>query len=127
MKKMARVKFVVAGACGLLLAVGGASPAMASDGPFDGYGGDGVWNSDTIANFRTVLRCGPRARICVNGPVNAGNLRNSQNVRLNGNISDSGSPTNDNGNTNVDSGGTTGAENKTGNDIQHVGHNSTRF
>ncbi|MEU5210745.1 hypothetical protein [Streptomyces sp. NPDC020742] len=124
---MARVNFVIAGACGLLLAAGGASPALAWGGFDRGYGGDGVWASDTIASFRTVLRCGPRARICVNGPVNSGNVRNGQNVHLSGNNSDSGSPTIDNGNTNVDSGGTTGAENKTGNDIQHVGPGQTRL
>ncbi|REK91369.1 hypothetical protein DY245_04940 [Streptomyces inhibens] len=98
MKNMACVKFMIAGACGLLLAVGGASPAQAWDG-LDGYGGDGVWNSDTYADFRAVLRCGPRARVCVNGPVNSGNVRNSQNIHMSGNNSNSGSPTNDNGNT----------------------------
>ena len=48
MKKMARVKFVIAGACGLLLAVGGASPAQAWDG-FDWGGGDGVLRSDSAS------------------------------------------------------------------------------
>ncbi|MGY5123214.1 hypothetical protein [Streptomyces nigrescens] len=118
MKNMARINVVIAGACGLLLAVGGASPAQAWDGPFDG---DGVWNSDTFANFHAGFSCRNRARICINGPLNSGNVRNSQNVRLSGNNSNSGSPTNVNGNTNDDAGGTTGAENKTSNNQQHIG------
>ncbi|MEU9122451.1 hypothetical protein AB0C96_21755 [Streptomyces sp. NPDC048506] len=125
---MGRVKFIIAGACGLLLAVGGASPAMAWDGPYDEWGADGVFNSDTFADFRAVLHCGPRAKVCVNGPANSGNVKNAQNVWLSGNNSDSGSPTNVNGTTNDDAGGTTGAENKTSNDIQHVGGpSSTRL
>ncbi|MFF4603087.1 hypothetical protein ACFY12_10085 [Streptomyces sp. NPDC001339] len=126
-KNMGRVNFVIAGACGLLLAIGGASPAAAGDGPFDEYGADGVYNSDTYADFRAVLHCGPRAKVCVNGPVNSGNLKYAQNIWLAGNPTDSGSPKNDNGNTNVDSGGTTGAENKTSNDIQHFGPGSTHL
>ncbi|WP_407287094.1 hypothetical protein [Streptomyces sp. BP-8] len=124
---MARVKYVIAGACGLLLAVGGASPAQAWDG-FDGYG-DGVWNSDTIASFHAILRCGPRAKICVNGPVNSGNVKYAQNVDMTGNPNNSGSPTNVNGNTNDDAGGTTGAESKTSNNVQHIGRatGSTHF
>ncbi|MFD5733747.1 hypothetical protein [Streptomyces sioyaensis] len=120
MKNMARVNFVIAGACGLLLAVGGASPAQAWDGPFDD--GGGVWNSDTFASFHAGFNCSHRARICINGPLNSGNVRNSQNVHLSGNQSNSGSPTNVNGNTNDDAGGTTGAENKTSNNQQHIGH-----
>ncbi|MGW1376029.1 hypothetical protein ACWD6P_17370 [Streptomyces sp. NPDC002446] len=125
---MARVKFVIAGACGLLLAVGGASPAQAWDG-FDGYGGDGVWNSDTIADFRAIIRCGPRAKLCVNGPVNSGNVKNAQNVYVKGNPNDSGSPTNTNGNTNDDAGGTTGVENQSSNKVQNIARSvgSTHF
>ncbi|MGY4970007.1 hypothetical protein ACWGCC_12390 [Streptomyces nigrescens] len=122
MKNMARVNVVIAGACGLLLAVGGASPAQAWDGGgLFGGGGDGVWNSDTIANFHAGFNCSHRARICINGPLNSGNVRNSQNVYLSGSNSNSGSPTNVNGNTNDDAGGTTGAENKSSNDQQHIG------
>ncbi|MFJ9466509.1 hypothetical protein [Streptomyces caniferus] len=119
MKNMARVNLVIAGACGLLLAAGGASPAQAWDG--GPYGVDGVWNSDTVASFHAGFSCRNRARICINGPLNSGNVSNSQNVHLSGNNSNSGSPTNVNGNTNDDAGGTTGAENKTSNDIQHIG------
>ncbi|MFK4249103.1 hypothetical protein [Streptomyces angustmyceticus] len=116
---MARVNLVIAGACGLLLAAGTASPAQAWDG--GPYGLDGVWNSDTVASFHAGFSCRNRARICINGPLNSGNVANSQNVHLSGNNSNSGSPTNVNGNTNDDAGGTTGAENKTSNDIQHIG------
>ncbi|MGY5130684.1 hypothetical protein [Streptomyces nigrescens] len=122
MKNMPRVNFVIAGACGLLLAAGGASPAQAWDGGgLFGGGGDGVWNSDTIANFHAGFNCTDRARICINGPLNSGNVRNSQNVQLSGTNSNSGSPTNVNGNTNDDAGGTTGAENKSDNNQQHIG------
>ncbi|MBL1091137.1 MULTISPECIES: hypothetical protein [unclassified Streptomyces] len=128
MKKRTRVSIVIAGACGMLLAAGGVSPAMAWDGGYGGFGtGGNVIDSDVWASFHSIIRCSPRARVCVNGPVNSGNTKNSQNVHMSGNNSDSGSPTNSNGNTNVDSGGTTGAENHTGNDIQHNGPGSTKI
>lgn len=119
MKNMARVNFVIAGACGLLLAAGGMSPAQAWGGPWGG-GGDSVWDSDTIAQIRTGLHCSRRARVCVNGPLNSGNLQNSQNVYLRGNNNDSGSPTNINGNTNSHD-ETHGVESRTRNHLQNVG------
>ncbi|MEU5208627.1 hypothetical protein [Streptomyces sp. NPDC020742] len=88
---MARVDMVIAGACGLLLAVGGASPAQADDGPFGSDGG--VFNSDTWADFNAMFHCKRRAKICINGPVNSGNVRNAQNVYVSGNVTNSGSPT----------------------------------
>ncbi|GAA2715731.1 hypothetical protein GCM10010315_25450 [Streptomyces luteosporeus] len=99
------MKTVGTGVLGLLLAgagVGaGASPAAArgGGGPF---GADG----DTRIIFRAGFTCEGRARTCVNGPVNSGNSSNTQNVRLNGNPSSSGSPTNNAGSVNSGSTGT---------------------
>ncbi|MCL7490189.1 MULTISPECIES: hypothetical protein [Streptomyces] len=115
---MARVNFVIAGACGLLLAAGGMSPAQAWGGPWGG--GDSVWDSDTYASFHAGLHCPRRARVCVNGPLNSGNLQNSQNVYMRGNNNDSGSPTNINGNTNSHD-ETHGVESRTRNHLQNVG------
>ncbi|MEU5239675.1 hypothetical protein ACH4UR_13060 [Streptomyces lydicus] len=91
MKKMARVDMVIAGACGLLLALGGASPAQADENPFGSD--DGVFNSDTWADFNASFRCTRRAAICANGPVNSGNVRNAQNVYVSGNNKNSGNAT----------------------------------
>ncbi|MGW7578841.1 hypothetical protein [Streptomyces sp. NPDC054765] len=114
MKNIARINVVVAGACGLLLAVGGGSPAQAWGG------GDGVWDSDTFASFHSGLHCPRGARVCVNGPLNSGNLVNSQNLYMSGNSNDSGSPVNVNGNTNSHN-ETHGVESRTRNHLQNVG------
>ncbi|MFE1764080.1 hypothetical protein ACWDBF_02245 [Streptomyces angustmyceticus] len=121
-KNTARVNFVMAGACGLLLAAGGAAPTPA----WAGSSGDGVSNSNTVARFDARFHCGPRARFCVNGPVLSGNPGRAQNVYVGGSNSNSGSPKNNNGNTNEDSGGTTGAAKKSSNNMQHVGHHGSQ-
>ncbi|MFI2185161.1 hypothetical protein [Streptomyces sioyaensis] len=113
-KNTARVHTVIAGACGLLLAAGGA-PAWA------GSGGDGVSHSNTVARFDAKFHCGHRARFCINGPVLSGNPRTAQNVHVYGTVSNSGSPTNTNANTNSDTGGTTGTATKSSNNQQHLG------
>ncbi|MFE3886779.1 hypothetical protein ACFXPQ_28435 [Streptomyces lydicus] len=120
---MARVNFVMAGACGLLLAAGGAAPTLAWA---EASGGDGVSNSNTIARFDARTHCGHRTRFCVNGPVLSGNPGRSQNVYVAGSNSNSGSPKNTQGNTNDDSGGTTGAAKKSNNNMQHVGRQGTQ-
>lgn len=117
MKNMARVNVVVAGACGLFLAAGGAAPTLA----WAGSGGDGVSNSNTIARFDARFNCGHRARLCINGPVLSGNPRQSENVHVSGSNSNSGSPKTSQGNTNDDSGGTTGAAKKSSNNQQAIG------
>ncbi|ARF57250.1 hypothetical protein B1H19_26530 [Streptomyces gilvosporeus] len=116
MMNSARVKSLIAGACGVLLAMGGASPALASDG-FDVWGGSG--NGDTWVEMDSILVCKHRAKICVNGPLNSGNLKNSQNVYLSGNQSNSGSPTNINGASEADNTGK-GNENDSENNTQKV-------
>lgn len=121
MKNMARVNFVMAGACGLLLAAGGAAPTLAWAGS-----GDGVSNSNTVARFDARFHCGHRTRLCINGPVLSGNPGRSQNVYVSGSNSNSGSPKTSQGNTNDDSGGTTGAAKKSSNNMQHVGHHGTQ-
>ncbi|MCK7623773.1 hypothetical protein MUU72_11805 [Streptomyces sp. RS10V-4] len=109
-----RTKLASAGLCGLLLAGAGTSPALAwGDGPFDA-------NGDTIVRFVAGFRCEGRARYCINGPVNSGNSKDSQNVRLTGNPSNSGSPVASNGSLN--SGTTsTGAASGSANHLQHIG------
>ncbi|MEU3355826.1 hypothetical protein [Streptomyces sp. NPDC037389] len=102
MKSISRTRMAIAGLFGLLLAGGGASPAMAwgGDGPFDASG-------DTFVRFHAGFSCeGRAARSCVNGPVNSGNSSNSQNVRISGNPSDSGSPVDNSGSVNSGSSGT---------------------
>ncbi|MEU5430519.1 hypothetical protein AB0H73_33645 [Streptomyces olivoreticuli] len=114
MKRTSRIKMAVTGLSGLLLVGGGASPAMAwGDGPF---GADG----DTHIRFYAGFVCEGRARTCINGPVNSGNTKDSQNVRLNGNPSNSGSPTNNSGSVNSGSTGT-GAASGSSNHQQHIG------
>ncbi|WUI79088.1 hypothetical protein OHS81_01145 [Streptomyces sp. NBC_00400] len=123
MKNMARVNFVMAGACGLLLAAGGAAPTLAWA---ESSGGDGISNSDTVARFDARTHCGHRTRFCVNGPVLSGNPRQSQNVHVSGSNSNSGSPKTSQGNTNDDSGGTTGAAKKSSNNQQAIGSYGTQ-
>ncbi|MEU9110381.1 hypothetical protein AB0D04_00970 [Streptomyces sp. NPDC048483] len=101
MKKSARTNHWIAGACGVLLALGGATPAMAWSG-YEDWGGSA--NGDTWIEMNSNLVCRHRARVCINGPVNSGNLRNSENIYIGGTASNSGSPTNTNGTT--DSGNT---------------------
>ncbi|MFG2526893.1 hypothetical protein [Streptomyces sp. NPDC048516] len=119
---MARVNFVMAGACGLLLAAGGIAPTLA----WAGSSGDGVSNSDTVARFDARFNCGHRSRLCINGPVLSGNPGRSQNVHVSGSNSNSGSPKTSQGNTNDDSGGTTGAAKKSSNNQQAIGSYGTQ-
>lgn len=115
MKSINRTRMAIAGLSGLLLVGGGASPAMAwgGDGPFSAGG-------DTFVRFHAGFTCEGRSRACVNGPVNSGNSSNSQNVRINGNPSDSGSPTNNSGSVNSGSTGS-GAAAGTSNHQQQLG------
>ncbi|MGW2629690.1 hypothetical protein ACWC2K_10195 [Streptomyces chattanoogensis] len=80
MKKTRRTHHVIACACGVLMALGGATPALA----WSGYDWGGSANGDTWIEMDSILVCKDRARICVNGPVNSGNVRNAQNVSLSG-------------------------------------------
>jgi hypothetical protein len=73
MTRATRYTVIAAGAGSLLLA--GAAPALAAR-PAD-------WT-----------RCAPKVRVCANGPVNSGNLKDSQNVKVTGNPNDSVSPIN---------------------------------
>ncbi|WP_079064434.1 hypothetical protein [Streptomyces sp. NRRL F-4489] len=109
-----RTRLALASFCGLLLAGAGASPAMAwGDGPFDA-------NGDTFVRFVAGFRCEGRARYCINGPINSGNTKDAQNVHLNGNPSNSGSPVASNGSLN--SGDTsTGAASGSANHLQDLG------
>ncbi|MFF2806088.1 hypothetical protein ACFVT2_02715 [Streptomyces sp. NPDC058000] len=99
------------GLFGLLLVGGGASPAMAwgyGDGPFEASG-------DTFNRFVAGFRCEGRVRFCINGPVNSGNTKNAENVRINGSPSSSGSPTSSSGSNNsgtTGSGATSGSSNQ---------------
>ncbi|MFG2209855.1 hypothetical protein [Streptomyces sp. NPDC048638] len=83
-------------------------------GRYDDWGGSG--NGDTWIEMNSILVCKHRARICINGPLNSGNLRNSQNVYMSGTVSNSGSPTNTNGTSdsgNTANGNETDSENNT--------------
>ncbi|MFJ4847795.1 MULTISPECIES: hypothetical protein [unclassified Streptomyces] len=73
MTRAVRYALVTAGAGTLLLCAG--APALAAP--------------DDIR-----ARCTPDARFCANGPVNSGNLHNSQNVTINGTTNNSGNPNN---------------------------------
>ncbi|MEV4433541.1 hypothetical protein [Streptomyces sp. NPDC049555] len=114
MKTTSGMKTVGTGVLGLLLAGVGASPAAAGGvGPFDADG-------DTYIRFHAGFTCEGRARTCVNGPVNSGNSSNAQNVRITGNPSSSGSPTNNAGSVNSGSTGT-GAAAGSANEQQDLG------
>ncbi|MGW7575922.1 hypothetical protein [Streptomyces sp. NPDC054765] len=118
---MARINFVIAGACGLLLTAGGVAPTQAWAGSSDG---DRITNSDTVSRVHASLRCGQRARFCVNGPLRSGNVR-GQDVRIGDNASNSGSPTNTNGNTNSKD-ETSGPTTKSSNNAQSIGSGSNQ-
>ncbi|MDX3073436.1 hypothetical protein ACIP98_01025 [Streptomyces sp. NPDC088354] len=72
MTRAVRYALMTAGAGTLLLA--GTAPALAA-GPAD-----------------VRARCTPNTRVCANGPVDSGNLNNSQNVTINGTANNSGNP-----------------------------------
>lgn len=74
MTRAVRYALVTTGAGTLLLCAG--APALAA----------------TPTDIRA--RCTPNTRICANGPVNSGNLHNSQNVTINGTTNNSGNPNN---------------------------------
>lgn len=115
MKNISPLRMATAGLTGLFLAGGVASPAMAwGDGPFSADG-------DTIVRFHAGFTCEGRARACVNGPVSSGNSSNSQNVRITGNPSDSGSPTNNSGSVTSGSSGTGAAAGSSNHQRQLVG------
>lgn len=80
MKKSRRTHHVIACACGVLMALGGATPALARSG----YDWGGVANGDIWIEMNSILVCKDRARVCVNGPVNSGNVKDAQNVSLSG-------------------------------------------
>jgi hypothetical protein len=115
-RKRARIGVLVAGACGLVLAASGTSAAAT----YGGHEGDGVWDSDTYVRITAELSCPNRSTACVNGALYSGNVRNSQNVYLNGNSNNSGSPNNDNGITNSHD-ETHAAHSKTANNLQSGG------
>jgi len=91
MRKAVRRLAVAAGAAGLLLT--GAAPAAASaDWPFDSVGnGDSnvSGNSERLWTGGLHVYCRGGERICANGPVNSGNLKNSQNVTVKGSSNNS--------------------------------------
>ncbi|WP_241777750.1 hypothetical protein [Streptomyces sp. CT34] len=98
---MARINILLAGVVGLLLAGSAASPAMAwGDGPGDADG-------DTYISFDAGFSCeGRTSKICINGPVNSGNVRNAQNVSTTGNPGSTGSPVSNSGSNNSGSSAT---------------------
>nr|WP_237550736.1 hypothetical protein [Streptomyces sp. SID8354] len=108
---MSPKKMAIAGLFGLLLVGNGVTPAMASawgDGPFNA-------NGDTFNKFIATFECEGRARYCINGPVNSGNIKNAQNVGINGSPSSSGTPTSNSGSNNsgsTGSGSSSGSSNK---------------
>ncbi|WP_229852190.1 hypothetical protein [Streptomyces albospinus] len=100
MKKTARINILLAGVFGLLLVGGAASPAMAWDGENDADG-------HTYINFDAGFSCeGRTSRVCINGPVGSGNVRNAQNISISGNPGSTASPVSNSGSTNSGSTGT---------------------
>src|SRR5690348_5711457 len=97
---IARMGVVCAGICTLVLAGAGTSSALDSDG------WDPLWGLNSgDARSENDIRIGSghhcrSASVCINGPVNSGKLKDSQNVLLSGNNDDSGSPTIENGTIN---------------------------
>nr|WP_237694826.1 hypothetical protein [Streptomyces sp. SID5468] len=92
----------MAAAGGLLLAAGGTSSAAGWHGGWLLDSDDGGWHGDSYGDLSSEFRCGKRAEFCINGAVDSGNVKDAQNVYINGSPNDSGGPTNINGSVNVD-------------------------
>ncbi|QHC26581.1 hypothetical protein GR130_00765 [Streptomyces sp. GS7] len=103
---------LLAGVLGLLLVGGAASPAMAwGDGENDAEG-------YSYTSFHAGFRCeGRTSRVCINGPVGSGNVRDAQNISITGNPGSTASPVSNSGSNNSGSsvtGPSAGSSNKSG-------------
>ncbi|MGD3105459.1 hypothetical protein [Streptomyces sp. YGL11-2] len=111
-KKTARINILLAGVLGLLLVGGAAAPAMAWGG------GEDEAEGDIFTSFRAGFSCeGRLSRVCINGPVYSGNVRNAQNISITGNPGSTASPVSNSGSNNSGSsvtGNSAGSSNKSG-------------
>ncbi|WP_377271023.1 hypothetical protein [Peterkaempfera sp. SMS 1(5)a] len=117
MRRVARCAVMIAGAGGLILS--GAAPAMASWSPWS-LGQSWGWNNRPTMDLDSDVFCQPDQYICANGPVNSGNLKNSQNVEIKGDANDSGSHDNVTGSLNSDN-SVEGTAINGRNNIQNIG------
>lgn len=123
MGKIARISVVTAGACGLLLCAGGTSfaqPHEAGARPSTSLGslfGLGDWLGAGEAGLGPAFRCSSWAERCINGSLRSGNVWNAENTVLKGNMNNSGSPNNINGNVNTHN---TWKSGSVDNDIQKI-------
>jgi hypothetical protein len=105
MGNIARISVVTAGACGLLLFAGGTSFAKSYDArqatSFGSSSRSDDWLGARGFGLGPAFSCSSWAERCINGSVRSGNVFGSENSFLSGNMSNSGSPDNINGNVNT--------------------------
>jgi hypothetical protein len=100
-KLAARIGAVFAGALGIALAGAGPSFAHSDDIWPQKFSGVSGKTGGTIVNIGNGFSCPRTVKLCINGPLNSGNLRNSGNfVNGKGDANNTGNFANTNGSTN---------------------------